>query len=234
MTTAIILAGGLGSRLRSVVLDVPKPMAPISNRPFLEYLLDYWIAQGINDFVISVGYRGEVITQHFGNSYKNVNIEYVIEENPLGTGGGLLLALKKVDQTTPFILLNGDTYFEVNLKALMDFSNEKDADWCFSLFKVDNNSRYMGMEVDEEGRVLSLKSKESALTYLINGGVYLVKPQKLIDMGFTIGKKKSLEEEIFPNVLAADQRIYGKVFTGTFIDIGIPDDFFRAGSLLSE
>lgn len=85
--TAVILAGGLGTRLRSVVTDVPKPMAPIEGRPFLEYLLDYWIDQGIERFILSVGYRGDVIVDHFGNGYRRVPIAYAFESQPLGTGG---------------------------------------------------------------------------------------------------------------------------------------------------
>ena len=96
MATAVILAGGLGTRLRSIIPNLPKPMAPIGDRPFLEYQLDYWIAQGVNRFVLSVGYRHQVIIDYFGNSYKGVEVDYVIEQKPLGTGGALLLAAEKV------------------------------------------------------------------------------------------------------------------------------------------
>ena len=102
MTTAVILAGGLGTRLRSVISDLPKPMAPINGRPFLEYLICYWIGQGINHFVLSVGYLHQAIIGYFGNQFKGACIDYVIEESPLGTGGGLLLASKKVDQSKNF------------------------------------------------------------------------------------------------------------------------------------
>ena len=114
MPSAVILAGGLGTRLRSVVSDVPKPMAPVGGRPFLEYQLEYWINQGISRFVLSVGYRHEAITEHFGSRYKGVELEYAVEEQPLGTGGGLLLAAEKLKQDTPFLLLNKDTYFKTD------------------------------------------------------------------------------------------------------------------------
>ena len=136
VTSAIILAGGLGTRLRGVVPDLPKPMAPISGRPFLEHQIDYWIKQGVSHFVLSVGYRHEVIVDHFGNRYKDAELDYVIEKTPLGTGGGLLLAVEKVGKDEPFLLLNGDTYFAVNLKTLVGFSMTHDADWCFSLFRT--------------------------------------------------------------------------------------------------
>ena len=95
MTSALVLAGGLGTRLRSVVSKLPKPMAPVRGRPFLEHLLDYWLHQGVNHFVLSVGYLHELIIDHMGSNYKGAMIEYVIEESPLGTGGGLLLGAQK-------------------------------------------------------------------------------------------------------------------------------------------
>ena len=116
VNSAIILAGGLGTRLRGVVQDLPKAMAPIKDRPFLEYQLDYWIGQGIRHFILSVGYRREVIMKHFGDKYRDVSIEYAVEETPMGTGGGLLLAVEKMKKRAPFLLLNGDTFFEVSLK----------------------------------------------------------------------------------------------------------------------
>ena len=117
--TAIILAGGLGTRLRKVAPKVPKPMAPINNRPFVEYQMDYWINQGITQFILSVGYLKDVIINHFGNSYKGISIEYVEESSPLGTGGGLLFAAKNLHET--FVVLNGDTFFEVNINSLYKF-----------------------------------------------------------------------------------------------------------------
>src|SRR2546425_12065025 len=118
LNEAIVLAGGLGTRLRSVVADVPKPMAPIGGRPFLEYLFDHWIGQGIRRFTLSVGYRHETITGHFGNAYRGVALRYVVEEAPLGTGGALLRTLGAFPGEAPVLLLNGDTYFPVDVERL--------------------------------------------------------------------------------------------------------------------
>lgn len=233
MTSAIILAGGLGTRLRSVVSDVPKPMAPIAGRPFLEYQMDYWIAQGIQHFVLSVGYRHEVIQNHFGQNYHGAQIDYVIETVPLGTGGGLLLALEKVDPSQPFLLLNGDTFFEVQLSALLEFSYNHDADWCFSLFRTWEEGRYMGIDVGSDGKINSLKSGSGQPGRLANGGVYVAHPRSLIKCGVAPGEKASLEDDIFGNLLTQGQRFFGLEFTGTFIDIGIPTDYQRAPDLLS-
>lgn len=233
MTSAVILAGGLGTRLRSAVPDLPKPMAPIGARPFLEHQLDYWIKQGISHFVLSVCYRHEAIVGHFGNSYKGADLEYVIEETPLGTGGGLLLAAEKVSKSEPFLLLNGDTYFAVDLKALIEFALANDADWCFSLFRTHEEGRYMGMDISPQGRITSLKSGTGRPGRLVNGGVYLVNPRALIRERFSPGDKVSLEDDIFPTAMALGQRLMGMEFPGIFIDIGVPEDYHRALALLA-
>ena len=233
MISAVILAGGLGTRLRSVVPDLPKPMAPISGRPFLEHQLDYWIKQGVRHFVLSIGYRYETIVEHFGNRYKDADIEYVIEQTPLGTGGGLLLAAEKLSKTDPFLLLNGDTYFAVDLKKLNEFSVANDADWCFSLFRTHEEGRYMGMDISPQGEITSLKSGTGQPGRLANGGVYWVNPRALSGNKFSPGEKVSLEDDIFSAATAAKQHLMGMEFSGTFIDIGVPDDYHRAPALLA-
>lgn len=230
MTSAIILAGGLGTRLRSVVPDLPKPMALIGGRPFLEYQLDYWIAQGVSRFVLSVGYRHEVIVDYFGNSHKGAELDYVIEQTPMGTGGGLLLAAEKIDSAAPFLLLNGDTYFAVDLKALTEFSQANDADWCFSLFRTSEEGRYMGLNVSPQGQISSLKSGTGHLGRLANGGAYWVHPRALFGGKFSSGDKVSLEDDVLPTAMASGQRLFGIEFPGTFIDIGLPDDYHRASN----
>jgi D-glycero-alpha-D-manno-heptose 1-phosphate guanylyltransferase len=232
VTTAIILAGGFGTRLRSAVPDLPKPMAPIGNRPFLEYQLDYWITQEVSQFIFSVGYRHEAIVDHFGNSYKGAELNYVIEKMPLGTGGGLLLAAEKIDNDAPFLLLNGDTYFAADLKSLTKVSQENEADWCFSLFRTNEEGRYMGMDVSPQGQITSLKSGIGDRGRLANGGVYWVHPRALRGGRFASGDKVSLEDDIFPAAMASGDRLFGVEFSGTFIDIGVPDDYHRASELL--
>jgi len=119
VNTAIILAGGLGTRLKEVAPNTPKPMVIINGRPFLEYQMEYWINQGITRFILSVGYLKDLIINHFGDSFNGASIEYVVEPKPLGTGGGMLLAAKNI--TEIFIVLNGDTYIEVDLNSLYKF-----------------------------------------------------------------------------------------------------------------
>lgn len=233
MTTAIILAGGLGTRLRTTVPDLPKPMAPIAGRPFLKYLLDYWIKQGIDRFVLSVGYRHEIIIEYFGNNYKGATLDYVVESKPLGTGGGFLLAAEKIGLEEPFLLLNGDTYFAVNLKELEEFSTVNDADWCFSLFGAKEEGRYMGMGVSPQGQIISLQTGATFPGRLANGGVYLIQPRALSGILFIVGDKVSIEDDIFPALLERGRRLFGFACSGTFIDIGVPQDYQRAQVVLA-
>jgi len=234
MTTAIILAGGMGTRLRSAVPDLPKPMAPIHNRPFLEHQMDYWLAQGISNFIISVGYLRDTIMGHFGDNYKGVPVAYAIEETPLGTGGGFLLATKQLSGDEPFIALNGDTFFEVNLPNFMDFHHKKNSDWTFALTRSNEEGRYMGMGVADDGKITSFKSGSAQVGSLINSGVYLVNPAILQPFSGEIGNKFSLEDDIFARLSENKATIYGLEFTGNFIDIGIPDDYYRADKILPK
>lgn len=232
MTSAVILAGGLGTRLRSTVPDLPKPMAPINGRPFLEYLLDYWIDQGIDHFVLSVGYLHNIILNHFGKVYKGACIEYALETKPLGTGGGLLLACSLIDSEDSFLLLNGDTYFAVDLKKLIDFSFEQNTDWCLSLFRAQEDDRYMGLDLDDDGRIKSLRS-DSLCKFgaLANGGAYWVNRIALIQANYRQNDSISLENDILPFATESGQSVYGLEFSGTFIDIGVPNDFIKAQKL---
>ena len=207
-------------------------MAPVSGRPFLEHLLDYWILQEVRHFVLSVGYRHEIIINHLGNNYKGAKIDYVIEDEPLGTGGGLLLGTQKIDLDKPFLVLNGDTFFAVTLNKLIAFSTFHNADWCFSLFSSTESGRYLGMDISPQGVITSLKSATTQLGKLANGGVYLIHPRALHQIGFLPGDKCSLEEEIFPAAFALEQRMMGIEFVGSFIDIGVPADYYRASRLL--
>jgi D-glycero-alpha-D-manno-heptose 1-phosphate guanylyltransferase len=233
VTSAIILAGGLGTRLRSAVPDLPKPMAPVAGRPFLAYQLDYWIRQGVDRFVLSVGYRHESIVAHFGAAYRGIALEYSIEQTPLGTGGGLLMALERLGGgQRPFLLLNGDTYFEVDLATLSAFHERKQSDWTFALFRCGQAGRYMGMEIDDACRVTALKSGAGTPARLANGGAYLVNPGLLREGRWVAGDKLSLEDDLLPAAFERGHRFYGLECPGAFLDIGVPEDYLRASAVL--
>lgn len=228
---AIILAGGLGTRLRSVVPDLPKPMALINDRPFLELLLDYWIEQGVNHFILSVGYKADVIIQHFGNNYRSATLSYAIEESPLGTGGALLAALPLLKQQSDFVLLNGDTFFEVNLLKMQAFHTSHLSNLTIALRRIDHNpKRYTTIILNENAEIIDFVERHEGDNCLINAGVYLINPGLFAELAVS-NKVMSFEGDLLP--LLMKQCIYGYEGAGKFIDIGIPEDYLVAQSLLS-
>jgi D-glycero-alpha-D-manno-heptose 1-phosphate guanylyltransferase len=229
---AIVLAGGLGTRLRAAVPDLPKPMAPVGGRPFLERLLDYWIAQGVTRFILSTGYRHEVLAARFGAAFHGAAIRHVVEDRPLGTGGGLLLARGALAENGAFLVLNGDTFFEVALKALRDFHTARTADTTLSLFRSPQQGRYTGITLGKDGRIKSLSAGEQG--GLANGGVYLMEPGLLEGGPWQPQAAVSLEEDILPFALGAGNRVYGMECSGRFLDIGVPEDYARAADVLTD
>lgn len=233
ITTALILAGGMGTRLKSVISNVPKPMAPINGRPFLEIQLDYWINQGVDNFIISVGYKSEIIIEHFGHKYRNANINYVIEDNPLGTGGAIIKSIKDFQIEEPFMLLNGDTYFEISLFNLLSFHQNKGSQFTFSVFKSNNTERYMGLNLDHNMRLLpEFYIENSNDEKYVNGGVYIINPEILNREKFENDKFYSLENDIFPIINKKEALIYACLFENKFIDIGVPEDYYLAQKIL--
>jgi D-glycero-alpha-D-manno-heptose 1-phosphate guanylyltransferase len=231
MTSAIILAGGLGTRLRDAVPDLPKPMAPVAGRPFLAHQMDHWIGQGIDHFVLSVGYLATAISNHFGDRYRGVPIDYAVEPAPLGTGGALLLAAAKLRSSEPVVLLNGDTYFDVDLRQLASQAARHGADWCLALFRHDDAIRYMGVAMTAKGRITALRAPKAPLA---NGGVYWFRPAALANAGVAAGQAASLENGLLPRFLDQGQCLAGLVCAGHFIDIGVPHDYHRAAGVLSR
>jgi D-glycero-alpha-D-manno-heptose 1-phosphate guanylyltransferase len=232
LTVAVILAGGLGMRLRSVVSNMPKPMAEVLGRPFLEHLMDYWIDQGVSHFILSVGYKKESIARHFSNAYRGIGISYVEEEHPLGTGGGLLLASHNLIK--PFLLLNGDSYLNVELFKLVDFHERKNSDWTFSLIRANECNRYGGIEVGCNGQIIAFQSNKSIIGSLVNGGVYYLNPKVLRNSGFILGNKYSLEDEIIPMLITKNRKFFGIEIHSMFLDIGVPNDYFEATNMLQS
>ncbi len=220
---AIILAGGLGTRLRQVVSEIPKPMAPVAGRPFLEYLLKYLGGYGIKKAVLSVGYKYELIREHFGEHYGDTSLVYAIEEEPLGTGGGLRNALRFINDSACF-LLNGDTYFNVPLNKLYAAHARNRNSLTLSLKKMHDFDRY-GTVITENDRVMEFEPKKPCREGLINGGVYVIPPE-LFD-SLPPHRKFSFEEDFLKPYTRAI-RMGAFVSDGYFIDIGVPEDYERA------
>lgn len=220
---AIILAGGLGTRLQSVVKDIPKPMADINGEPFLKHLLDYLINNGIERVILSVGFRYEAIKEYFGNNYKNLELQYAIEEEPLGTGGGIINALNYTRENLVY-LINGDTFFNVNLPELFHFHNQSKADFTLALKPMINFDRYGTVEMDKD-RIIKFNEKQYKDKGLINGGIYILNKYLLETLPFA--QKFSFEKDFLEKYLN-QFFINGCIVDNYFIDIGIPEDYQRA------
>lgn len=233
MTTAIVLAGGLGTRLRQAVPDLPKPLAPVAGRPFLAWLLDRWAGQGVERFMLSVGYRAEAIRETIGTRHAGVPVEYVVETVPLGTGGALLRAAAGLSRDERFLLLNGDTWFDVPLAELAACAARHDADWCLSLFRTEDGVRYMGPRLAADGRLLALTDPDAQGPRWANAGVYMVHPRCLRPAVAGRSDPVSLEADLLPRWLAEGARFAGHQSSAPFIDIGVPHDWRRAASIIA-
>jgi D-glycero-alpha-D-manno-heptose 1-phosphate guanylyltransferase len=222
---AIILAGGLGTRLRGIAADGPKSMVDINGRPFLEYQLDYLDRWGLRRVILSVGYHKERIISHFGNQYKSIQIEYAIEEEPLGTGGAILNALQFVEGYATFIF-NGDTYFDVNLQRLDDFRKIKEADMVLAMRFEIEPARFGILEFDNNNRITHFFEKSDGIEEgYINGGVYVVRKDYLRRFG--LPEKFSFETDFLQQYYQTEE-FYGMRCFSYFRDIGIPEDFQKA------
>ncbi|EAK0132563.1 D-glycero-D-manno-heptose 1-phosphate guanosyltransferase, partial [Campylobacter coli] len=189
---AIVLAGGLGTRLRSVVQDLPKPMAPINGEPFLAFVLEHLKKQGITEVILSVSYKYELIQEYFKDEFHGMRIRYNIEKELLGTGGAIKDALKLIKNEV--YVLNGDTFFDIDLKKLVLSNSNK---ICIALKQIQNFDRYGTVNIDKQGLVTSFEEKVFKKQGLINGGIYLLK--KDIFDKFDLEKKFSFEEFLQEN-----------------------------------
>jgi D-glycero-alpha-D-manno-heptose 1-phosphate guanylyltransferase len=222
---AIILAGGFGTRLQQVVSDVPKAMAQINGKPFIDYLLNYLRGQGIIKFIFSVGYKTEVIKTYLKDKYKNIPIEYAIEEEPLGTGGGIRFAFRQVEGSAAFVL-NGDSMFRMGMNALSQLHYDSQADVTLALRYLEDTERYGTVKINQEKRITGFteKGKETGPGY-INGGIYIINKSFIENQDFP--SIFSIEKDCFEKKFL-ESRFFGFPSRGYFLDIGIPDDFYRA------
>jgi D-glycero-alpha-D-manno-heptose 1-phosphate guanylyltransferase len=225
---AIILAGGFGTRLRAVVSDIPKPMALVGGKPFLEHVLKYAENNGVSKAILSVGYKHKSIMEHFGESFCNISLAYSAEDSPLDTGGAIKIALEKVDSET-VIILNGDTFFDVNLSELMKFSTKLNADVSIALKTMSDFDRYGAVETDKH-QITAFREKAYSEQGYINGGVYCVKRE--LFRKFDLPDRFSFETFLSDNLKKLN--ICGFECTGNFIDIGIPDDYEKSQCLIPQ
>jgi D-glycero-alpha-D-manno-heptose 1-phosphate guanylyltransferase len=223
-TEAIVLAGGMGTRLRSVVKDIPKPMAEVAGQPFLTRVLDYLAAQGIRRTVLSVGYRWEVIRDHYGTEYKGMELVYAVEDEPLGTGGAIRLASDHA-QTEQILVANGDTWFGVDTEAMTHFHQQSNSLLTLALKPMRDFDRYGTVETNAQGRILAFNEKKPCAEGLINGGIYLMDRRLWEEV--PLRGRFSFEKDVMESELVR-LPFFGFVSEAFFIDIGIPEDYQKA------
>ncbi|MBN8547719.1 MAG: nucleotidyltransferase family protein [Deltaproteobacteria bacterium] len=230
-TTAVILAGGLGTRLRGVVSDRPKVLAEVNGRPFLEYLLDQVIETGIRKVVLCTGYMAEQIEDLFGDNYRSLQISYSREQALLGTAGALRFALPKVTTDTVFVM-NGDSYCEFDFEVFAAQHFASTAKASILLKKIDSIQRYGQVHVDSNNRIMSFEEKglNDGVGW-INAGIYLLSTSLLREV--PLGRNVSLEREIFPTWIGKE--FYGvPQESGAFIDIGTPSSLIQAQQMFAR
>lgn len=225
---AIVLAGGFGTRLREVVPDLPKPMAPIAGKPFLEILLGLLSRKGFDRVILSLGFMADSISGYFGERYADMELVYVVEDRPLGTGGAVRVSLSRCHQDHVFIF-NGDTFLDLEVDAL-ECHWQKHRHPIIVGREVLDTARYGRLLVDD-GLAQGFTEKGVVGPGLINAGCYVFSRDQLDD--FPEGVPFSLEAEYLTGAVAV-QSVDVFVTTGQFIDIGIPEDFSRAQTLLAH
>ena len=233
MKTLVVLAGGLGTRLRSLVDDVPKPMAPVLGRPFVSWLVDAWLSLdfGFDQLMFSVGYKSEVIRNYFGTEYKGIPVKYSSEEAPLGTGGALIMACRRV--AGEVCVVNGDTWLLPSLDGGWPIAGDGIEMWLLLKY-CDDVSRYGAITMGSNGLITSIKSEQQGRGYL-NGGVYFLNRDAVHLIGEHSIKSTplSLEHDLFPTWID-DKKfgLKGVLINQPFLDIGIPVDYLKADSFI--
>ena len=226
---AIILAGGLGTRLRDAVPDLPKCMAPVAGRPFLFYVINYLKNQGVERFIFSLGYKHELIRDYLDTQFSALDYSIVVEKEPLGTGGAILLAASNI-RGEQAIIANGDTLFKADLQAASAFHFQQDSECTLVLKPMKNFDRYGVVKLNDNQSLQSFEEKKWCTEGTINGGLYLLNVKRFRAEG--LPEKFSFEKDYLER-LYRERRMYGFVQDAYFIDIGIPADYQRAGQELS-
>ncbi|HVM87993.1 MAG TPA: nucleotidyltransferase family protein [Puia sp.] len=221
---AVILAGGLGTRLRSALPDLPKCMAPVAGKPFLHYVIRYFQQQGIERFIFSLGYKHDIIEEFLSQELPPVSFISSVESEPLGTGGAIRLACMKANSKT-ILVLNGDTFFKIKLNKLAEFHDSCDAHCTLSLKPMQKFERYGVVELSENQSIKKFREKKYYQKGLINGGVYALRSAEFLEEN--LPEKFSFEKEYLEKFYA-ERRMFGVIQDEYFIDIGIPEDYEKA------
>jgi len=227
---AIILAGGLGTRLRPVVSDLPKCMAPVAGQPFLKHVIRYLLSQGIEKFIFSLGYKHEMVEEFLNDEFPTLHCECSVEQEPLGTGGAIYLACKRTKDEN-VLVVNGDTLFKADLEKAASFHIKNKADCTLLLKPMQGFDRYGAVELDDDYAVSSFKEKQNFQSADINAGTYMLDVEQFIDKDFP--EKFSFEKDYLEKYYG-ERKIFGVIEDSYFIDIGVPADFQKAQEELRQ
>lgn len=222
--TAIILAGGLGTRLQSVVKDLPKCMAPVNGIPFLSYVIAHLQNNKIGHFIFSLGYKSEIIIDFLESAYPDLSKTYVVEKEQLGTGGAIKTACAFV-KNKQVVIVNGDTFFNIDINKMVHFQERSKADCTIALKLIKNSSRYGKIVINSSGLVKSFTEKSQTSPGYINGGTYVLHVNSFLNE--PLPATFSFEKEYLEKNIRV-KKIYGIRYNKYFIDIGIPEDYEKA------
>ena len=227
----VILCGGLGTRLQSEVPDLPKVLAPVQGKPFLEWLINFYYQQGHSRFILCAGYRSNQLIEYIKKSgYKNMDIKISVEESPLGTGGAIWNA-KSYIKSSEFMVVNGDTFCNVEIKKGITLIEDKNAIMAMAMLKKDNASRYGRLTVNETNKIIAFEEKSKIKkSGFINAGTYIMS-KALFTIYSPTKPSFSLENDVFP-ILCQDKRgVYGvEIEPESFIDMGTKDSYKKANT----
>lgn len=224
MKPLIVLAGGFGTRLRSMVCDVPKPLAPVDGKPFISYIIENWVSQGVSDFIFLLHYEAEKIKLILNNlsarkDFSNITFKTLVENKPLGTGGAILNAIEYFNIRQSFLAANADTWLDSGIDLLVNSEIS-----TIAAVELSSTDRYGFLEFEGD-KIYAFREKyESKGSGCINSGLYHLLPEDF--HGFVLGSNFSLETDVFPRLVARERMGVIKV-NGVFIDIGIPEDYVR-------
>jgi D-glycero-alpha-D-manno-heptose 1-phosphate guanylyltransferase len=226
----IVLAGGLGTRLQGVIGAFPKCMAPVNGRPFLHYVFTYLQSQPCTRVILSLGFKHDVVTDWLGTQQWPFAIDYVIEQEPLGTGGGIQLAMQQATGADVAVL-NGDTMFCAALENMLAFHRGKQAETTLALKEMHRFDRYGVVNTDTNGCVISFEEKQYRDAGLINGGIYIINRERFFEKAMP--EHFSFEKH-YLELFVKEKHFFGFEDKGYFIDIGIPEDYEKAQADFKE
>lgn len=229
---AIILAGGFGTRLQTVVKEVPKPLAPISGKPFLYWLITHLQKNGVDDFIFSLGYLHHLVEGFLQQEFPNLNYKCVVEKEPLGTGGAIKFCLQQT-QEKEVLIVNGDSFFNLDIVAFFQFYQSTKSDCSIALKPMKDFDRYGSVTIDEQNIIHQFNEKKYCVEGFINTGILIFNREIFLEKTSHLPQNFSYEKDFLePNMQSL--KVTGYIAAEYFIDIGIPEDYYKADKEVEE